>query len=133
MGLNRLTSQWKWLVQRQWLWSFIANLFNILKIRVIMIIKVSLTYFINGLWLDLFSCDLSKFFCGEIVWKLKAVAIYSNKKRCFVVTIARRPIYNPVQHLWWRFYCENSKLLSIFTKKLHRRCFLGFLIRLWFL
>ena len=37
-----------------------------------------------------------------------------------------RPTDNPVKHLWWGFYCENSKLLSIFTKKLHRRCSLGF-------
>ena len=28
----------------------------------------------------------------------------------------RRPLYNPVKHLRWRFYCENSKSLSIFTK-----------------
>ena len=31
----------------------------------------------------------------------------------------RRPVYNPVGHLWWSFYCENSKQLSIFTKKHH--------------
>ena len=35
----------------------------------------------------------------------------------------RRPIYNPVEHLWWSFYWKNSKP---FTKKLHRRCLLGF-------
>ena len=29
----------------------------------------------------------------------------------------RRNIYNPVKHLWWSFYCKNSMLLSIFTKK----------------
>ena len=34
----------------------------------------------------------------------------------------QRPIYNPVEHLWWSLYCENSKPLSIFTKKLYRRC-----------
>ena len=28
-----------------------------------------------------------------------------------------RPIYNPAKHLRWIFYCENSKPLSIFTKK----------------
>ena len=38
----------------------------------------------------------------------------------------RRHIYNSVEHLWWSFYCENSKPLSVFTKKLHRRCSLGF-------
>ena len=26
------------------------------------------------------------------------------------------PICNQVWHLWWSFYCKNSKLLSIFTK-----------------
>ena len=64
-----------------------------------------------------------------------------NKKTLCVITIAmicsnlasiwkfqyfRRPIYNPVEHLWWSFYCKNSKPLSIFTKKLHHRCLLGF-------
>ena len=34
--------------------------------------------------------------------------------------------YKPVQYLWESFYCENSKPLSIFTKKLHRRCLHGF-------
>ena len=34
----------------------------------------------------------------------------------------QRPIYNPVEHLWWSLYCENSKPVSIFTKKLYRRC-----------
>ena len=28
----------------------------------------------------------------------------------------QKPIYNPVDHLWWSFYCKNSKPLSIFTK-----------------
>ena len=65
----------------------------------------------------------------------------SNKKTLCVITIAmicsslaslwkfqyfRRSIYNPVEHLWWSFYCKNSEPLSIFTKKLHNRCFLGF-------
>ena len=38
----------------------------------------------------------------------------------------RKPIYNSVEHLWWSFYFENSKPLSIFTKKLHRRSSFGF-------
>ena len=38
----------------------------------------------------------------------------------------RRPIQNPIKHLWWSFYCKNSKLLSIFIKKLHCRCLLRF-------
>ena len=38
-------------------------------------------------------------------------------------------IYNSVKHLWWSFYCKNSKPLSIFTKKHHSRCSLGFQIR----
>ena len=25
-------------------------------------------------------------------------------------------IYNPLEHIWWSFYCKNSKPLSIFTK-----------------
>ena len=44
----------------------------------------------------------------------------------------RRSIYNPVEHLWWSFYCKNNKPLSIFTKNLHRRCSLRFLIHLCF-
>ena len=28
----------------------------------------------------------------------------------------QRLIHNPVEHLWWSFYCKNSKPLSIFTK-----------------
>ena len=38
----------------------------------------------------------------------------------------RRSIYKPVEHLWWSFYCKNIEPLSIFTKKLHHRCLLGF-------
>ena len=45
----------------------------------------------------------------------------------------RRPIYSPVKHLCWSFYCKNNKPLSIFTKKLHCRCSFGFLKRLCFL
>ena len=37
-----------------------------------------------------------------------------------------RSIHNPVEHLWWSFYCKNIEPLSIFTKKLHHRCLLGF-------
>ena len=76
--------------------------------------KISLKYKVGCFW---------RFLC---VYKI-------NKKRC-VVTIAmtcstlaslwkfqylRRSVYNPVEHLWWSFYCENSKRLSIFTKKHH--------------
>ena len=28
----------------------------------------------------------------------------------------RRLMYNPVKHIWWNFYRENTKPLSIFTK-----------------
>ena len=44
-----------------------------------------------------------------------------------------RLVYNPVEHLWWCFYCENSKPLNIFTKKLHCIYSLGFQIHLCFL
>ena len=69
------------------------------------------------------------------------INLIANKKTLCVVTIAiicsnlsslwksqcfRRPIYNPVKDLWWSFICKNSKPLSIFIKKLHRRCLLGF-------
>ena len=45
----------------------------------------------------------------------------------------QRPIYNPVEDLWWSLYCENIKPLSIITKKLHRRCLHRFWIHLCFL
>ena len=38
----------------------------------------------------------------------------------------QRPIYNPVEDLWWSLYCENIKPLSIFTKKLDLRYSHGF-------
>ena len=38
----------------------------------------------------------------------------------------RRHTNNSVKHLWRSFYCENNKPLNILTKKLHRRCSLGF-------
>ena len=40
--------------------------------------------------------------------------------------------YNPAEPLWLNFYCENSNPMSIFTKKLHRKCLLCFYIRLCF-
>ena len=67
--------------------------------------------------------------------------LIKNKKTLCVVTIAmicsnlpsiwkfqnfRRPLYNPVEHLWWSSYYKNSKPVIIFTKKLHQRCLLGF-------
>ena len=38
----------------------------------------------------------------------------------------QRPIYGPVEDLWWSLYCENIKPFSIFTEKLHRICSHGF-------
>ena len=49
------------------------------------------------------------------------------------ISIFPGPIYNPVKHLWWSFYWENSKPLNIFIKKLQRRCSLRFYVRLCFL
>ena len=40
----------------------------------------------------------------------------------------RRPVHDPVKHLWWRFSCDNSKQLSIFTKNHYHRCSLVFRI-----
>ena len=40
-------------------------------------------------------------------------------------TLSQKPIFNPVEHLRWRFYVKivNSlKLLSVFAKKLPCRC-----------
>ena len=40
-------------------------------------------------------------------------------------TLSQKPIFNPVEHLRWRFFVKivNSlKVLSIFAKKLHCRC-----------
>ena len=32
------------------------------------------------------------------------------------ISIFSEPVYNPVEHLWWSFYCGNSKPLCMFTK-----------------
>ena len=81
------------------------------------------------------------FFESMVLIRVSNLKTVINKKTPCVVTIAiicsnlaslwkfqyfRRPIYNPVKHLWRSFYWKNSKLLSIFIKKLHRRCLLGF-------
>ena len=85
------------------------------------------------------------FFVFEQYHYIKLYQLYfnnnENKKTVCVLTIAmicsnltsfrkfqyfRRSIYNPVKHLWWSLYCENNETLSIFTKKLHHRCLLGF-------
>ena len=57
------------------------------------------------------------------------VMTYSTLASLWKFQHFRRPIYNQTEHLWWSFY---SKPLSIFTKKIHRRCSLGFYIRLCF-
>ena len=72
-------------------------------------------------------------FVGSFEFKVKFLDLFKlvffvrinvNKKTLRVVTIVmicsnlaslwkfkyfRGPIYNPVKHLWWSFYCENSK------------------------
>ena len=52
--------------------------------------------------------------------------IFSTLASLWKFQYFRRPIYNRVKHLWCSFYCENSKPLSIFAKKLHRSCSLSF-------
>ena len=37
-----------------------------------------------------------------------------------------RPLYHPVEQLWWSFHCENIKSLSIFRKMFHHRYLLKF-------
>ena len=86
-------------------------------------------------WLKFFKKYLFEFSCNCFK------NCFLNKKTLCVLTIAmicsnltsfwkfqyfRRSTYNPVEHLWWSFYCKNSEPLSIFTKKLHHRCLLGF-------
>ena len=46
-------------------------------------------------------------------------------KKQRVPSIRNSRVYNPAEHLWWSFYCENSKPVSIFPKRHHRRCSLG--------
>ena len=43
--------------------------------------------------------------------------IFSTLASLWKFQYFRRPIYNRVKHLWCSFYCENSKPLSIFSKK----------------
>ena len=45
----------------------------------------------------------------------------------FILKISTFSEANPVENLWWSFYCENSKPLIYSQKKLHRRCLLGVL------
>ena len=90
---------------------------------------------------------LSRLRTKQCFFKTK-YSLKDNKKTLCVLTIAmicsnltplwkfqyfRRPIYNPVKHLWCSFYCKNSKPLRIFTKKLHHRCLFWFKIHLCFL
>ena len=76
---------------------------------------------------------------GKVQTKKETIRVVTIAMICSILVSLwkfqyfQRPIYNLVEHLWWGFYCENSEPLSIFTKKLHHRCSLGFLIRLCFL
>ena len=65
----------------------------------------------------------------ETLHVVTIVMIYSTLASLWKFQYFRRPIYNQIVHLWWSFY---SKPWSIFTKKIHRRCSLGFYIRLCF-
>ena len=71
--------------------------------------------------------------------KQEALHVRTIAMICFMLALVwkfqyfRRLIYKPVEHLWWSFYCENSKPLNIFTKKLHRWCSFVFQMRLCFL
>ena len=47
--------------------------------------------------------------------------IWSNLALLWKFQYFWRLIYNPVEYLWWSFYCKKSKPLNIFTKKLHHR------------
>ena len=101
---------------------------------------------LKNLWqkfLSIFTCNLNGYFpmklpplrkCNKPVPKqvkqetLRVVTtamICSNLAWLWKFKYFRRPIYNPLEHLWWRFYYGNSKSLCIFTKKLHHRCLLG--------
>ena len=105
-------------------------------------------YFVEGL--KLFSIQIRTLFTeyGSF-WMYSGIAgafmmlekLLKFKKTLCVVTIAmicsnlaslwkfqyfRSSIYNPVEYLWWSFYCKNSKSLNIFTEKLHHRFLLGF-------
>ena len=87
---------------------------------------------------DYFWIQLIRQICVEVI-RSGICQFKINKKRCRVVTIAmfcstiaslHLSIYLslfihtyiyiciPVKHLWWSFYCEYSKPLSLFTKKL---------------
>ena len=44
--------------------------------------------------------------------------IYSTLTSLWRFQCFQRPIYTPVEHLWWSSCCENSKPLCIFTKKM---------------
>ena len=67
-----------------------------------------------------------------------ANSIKKITRKCYVVTIVmicsnlaslwkfqyfRRPIYNPVEHLWWSFNCKNSTSLNILKCSIIDACF----------
>ena len=62
----------------------------------------------------------------EIIRVVTIAMICTNLASLWKFQHFHRPLYNPVKHLRWSLYRENSKPLSIFTKKLHCRCSLGF-------
>ena len=99
---------------------------------------------VSFLHVQLFICNLFYKVFTSCIWQLMletSKQIKKQQKTLHVLTIAMicfmlallwkcqyfwRPIHIPIEHLWWSFYCENSKPLNIFTKKLQRRCSLGF-------
>ena len=49
-------------------------------------------------------------------WKQETLCVVTIAMICStLVSLWKRSLYNPVEHLWWSFYCENSKPLSILT------------------
>ena len=62
----------------------------------------------------------------KMLWVVTIAMTCSTLASLWKFQYSWRPVYNPVEHLWWGFHCQNSKQLSIFTKKLHHRCSLRF-------
>ena len=82
------------------------------------VIKFENTFFIEHLrWLLLKLVPLWFKKEQETLRVVTIATIYSTSASRWKFQYFRRPTYNPVEHLWWSFYWENSKPLSILPKK----------------
>ena len=107
-----------------WNWEMISNRYIALLYCLLKVLEISLSFIFNR------GSMLIVWFRSK--WKQGTLRVVTIAMICSILSSLwkfqyfRRPIYKPIEHQWRSFYCENSTPLSIFTKRLHRRCSLGF-------